>query len=345
MRFGVLFEGSQFDKPGLDYSKHYRAELDLAAEVEQLGYDEIWVPEHHFVRDGYCCAPLTFCAALVARTSRIRVGSYIALMPIHNPISIAEQTAWVDALSGGRLDLGFGQGYRKEEFTAYGVDGAQKHLRMEEGAAIVRKLLDGENVTHKGQFHSLPEPITISPRPVQKPFPIWMAGRGKMAIDRVAREGYHLASAGDPRQIKLFDEACKRHGRRIQDFKIAQLRFGYCAETVKKAWDDAEPAIHYLLSRYGKWIAENQTLPGDEKIADLKPIGELRKGHPVSFFGLPLFLGTPDDLIKLIEDLNAQGPFTDLVYNMSPPGLTLDKARESLRLFAKEVIPHFNKRK
>lgn len=345
MRFGVIFSGSQFDQPGLDYSKNYRAHLDLAAEVEQLGYDEIWVPEHHFVRDGYCCAPLTFCAALAARTSRIRVGSYIALMPLHHPIAIAEQAAWVDTLSGGRLDVGFGQGYRKEEFTAYGADGSKKHNRMEEGAAIVRKLLDSENVTYSGQYHKIPEPITLSPRPVQKPFPIWMAGRGKMAIDRVAREGYHLASAGDPVQVKLFAEACKRHGRRMEDFKIAQLRFGYCAETVKQAWDDAEPSIHYLLSRYGKWVSENQTLPGDEKIADLKPIGELRKGHPVSFFGLPLFLGTPDELIKLIENLNAQGPFTDLVYDMAPPGLPIEKVRNSLRLFAKEVIPHFNRRK
>ncbi|MBF6570597.1 MAG: LLM class flavin-dependent oxidoreductase [Candidatus Binataceae bacterium] len=343
MRFGVLFEGSQFDTAGLDYSRHYRDELDLASEVEQMGYDNIWVPEHHFVRDGYCCQPLTFAAALAARTSKIRIGSYISLMPLHNPIAIAEQAAWVDAISGGRLDLGFGQGYRKEEFTAFGVDGAIKHKRMEEGAAIVRKLLDSENVTFQGQFHSIPEPITIYPRPVQKPFPIWVAGRGKLATDRVAREGYNLAAAGDPQQVELFAQACKRHGRRVEDFKIAQLRFGYCAETVKQAWDDAEPAIHYLLSRYSKWIAENQTLPGDESIAKLKPVGELRKDHPVSFFGLPLLLGTPADLINLIEDLNRQGPFTDLVYNMAPPGLSLDQARKGMRLFAKEVIPHFRK--
>src|SRR5690242_19874009 len=140
--------------PGRDRSipELYATVIALAERADALGYDTFFSAEHHFHEYGVVPNPAVLLAAIAQRTKEVRLGSAIATLPFHNPVNIAEAYAMVDVLSGGRLVLGVGSGYLKHEFAGYGVDGAEKRERFDEGLAILRRLLSGERVTFQGKF-------------------------------------------------------------------------------------------------------------------------------------------------------------------------------------------------
>lgn len=166
----------------------YQAVIALAEHAEALGYDTFFSAEHHFHEYGVVPNPAVLLAALAQRTRRLRLGSAIATLPFHNPINVAEAYAMVDVLSGGRLVLGVGSGYLKHEFAGYGIDGAEKRERFDEGLAILRRLLAGETVTLQGRFSRL-DGVSINVRPLQSPVPIYVAVLNKDALYHVGKQG------------------------------------------------------------------------------------------------------------------------------------------------------------
>ena len=130
-------------------------------------------------------------------------------------------------------------------------------------------------------------------------------------------------------------------GRNPADFHIAQLRFGFIAAKKEKAWDECEFGLQYLLTRYGQWIAEASDVPGDENFAKVPPVGEFRQAAASGSF-VDLLVGTPDDAIKQIEEMEAYS--THLALGLALPGIDPKKIRASMKLFADKVIPHFRKR-
>jgi alkanesulfonate monooxygenase SsuD/methylene tetrahydromethanopterin reductase-like flavin-dependent oxidoreductase (luciferase family) len=109
--------------------------------AEELGYDTIWLTEHHFVEDGYSPAMMPLGAAIATRTKKIRIGTFVLLMPLHHPLHVAEQAATLDVLSNGRFDLGLGQGYRPQEFEGFNISRAERASRLREGVEIIRRVL------------------------------------------------------------------------------------------------------------------------------------------------------------------------------------------------------------
>jgi alkanesulfonate monooxygenase SsuD/methylene tetrahydromethanopterin reductase-like flavin-dependent oxidoreductase (luciferase family) len=178
---------------------------------------------------------------------------------------------------------------------------------------------------------------------VQKPHPpIWLAARGPKSIGRAARNGYHFMGTGGVDQQQMYDAALTEHGRRPQDYNIAQLRTVFVASRHDKAWDDAEAGAHYMMSCYGKWFVEANDLPGDQAYgADIPPIGKLRNSETAALFGESLMIGTPDEAIAGIEDYTSRTRVTHLVAAMALPGIDPRKVHRSMELFAKEVMPHF----
>ncbi len=133
MNFGVLFAFRNRPDAVVPFTELYRKQLDLVAVSEDLGYDTIWLTEHHFVEDGYSPSLLPIAAAIAARTRKIRVGTFVILLPLHNPLRVAEDAATVDVISNGRLDLGLGQGYRVPEFLSFNIPREERGGRLEEG--------------------------------------------------------------------------------------------------------------------------------------------------------------------------------------------------------------------
>src|SRR5215469_14771018 len=154
----------------LSYSDLYRRHIDLCVEAEDLGFDTIWLTEHHFVEDGYSPSMLPIAAAIAARTKRIRIGTFVLLMPLHHPLHVAEDAATIDVLSNGRLDLGLGQGYVPREFAGFNVPRDERSRRLREGVEIVRRAFTEEQFTFEGKCYTVRD-VSLYPKPVQQPHP------------------------------------------------------------------------------------------------------------------------------------------------------------------------------
>src|SRR2546428_11912534 len=122
----------------LSYSELYRRHVDLCVEAEDLGYDTVWLTEHHFVEDGYSPSLLPIAAAIAARTKKIRIGTFVLLLPLHNALRVAEDAATVDIISNGRLDLGLGQGYRVDEFISFNIPRNERGPRPVAATQVIR---------------------------------------------------------------------------------------------------------------------------------------------------------------------------------------------------------------
>ena len=153
LRFGLLwpFRNPTFNR--VPWPDLYRSHMDLIVDSEAMGYDNAWLTEHHFVDDGYSPSLLPIAAGIATRTSRIRIGTFLILLPLHNPVRIAEDTATVDLLSNGRFDLGVGLGYRRQEFADQGISHTERGARLNEGIALIQRLLSDEEVTFDGKCY------------------------------------------------------------------------------------------------------------------------------------------------------------------------------------------------
>ncbi|MCS6927401.1 MAG: LLM class flavin-dependent oxidoreductase [Candidatus Binatia bacterium] len=345
MNFGLLFPFRNSATAHFPFPELYRKHLDLAEEAEDLGYDTIWLTEHHFVEDGYSPSLLPIAAAIAARTKKIRIGTFVLLLPLHNPLRVAEDAATVDIISNGRLDLGLGQGYRVDEFIGFNIPRKERGARLEEGTEVIRRAWTETRWSFEGKFYKFTN-ITLVPNVVQQPHPpIWLAARGPKSIARAARLGYHLMGTGGVDQQQMYDAALREYGRRPEEYCIAQFRAVFVASKREKAWDDAEAGVHHMLTCYGRWFTEAHDLPGDTAYGiDIPPVGQLRHSNTAQLFGEPLIIGTPDDAIRLIEDYQQRTRLTHLVMAMPLPGVDPKKIAKSMKLFAEEVIPYFRKK-
>ena len=341
-RFGLLwpFRNPAFARA--PWTEFYREQLELIAESEALGFDEAWLTEHHFIDDGYSPSLHAIAGAIAARTSRLRIGTCLLLLPLRDPILVAEDTATVDLLSDGRFDLGVGLGYRRAEFAAFGILPSTRGARMEEGLEIVLGLLRGEAVTFDGRHHQLQD-VRISPPAAQQPHtPVWVGALVPRAIERVARLGCHYL-AGPLELIASYDEALRRHGRDPAAHRVAHHRVLYVAPTREQAWETAARPLHHATSLYRDWNLEAGNMPGYEDTT-IPTAEEMIAAQSFSYFGQEAYIGTPADLIERLEEDFSQARITDLVCAMPTAGMAAADIRAGMRLLAREVIPHFRDR-
>lgn len=302
----------------------------------------MWTAEHHGT-DEYFSAQFPVLAAIAARTRRIRIGTYIVILPLYHPLQVAEEAATLDATSDGRFDLGVGQGYVVDEYAAYNISRRERPSRMEEGLAILRGVWTQAGFSFEGK-HFKVAPFSLRPKPVQTRLPIWVAGLTEKAIDRAARYGCHFAGAGAAAAAKLYDASLRRHGHDPKDFHKAALRMVYIADTRERAWQEAASHVHHQMSVYTRKLGE----AGDFKwqggyfgVDPLPPPEELGSAQGLHFFGAPLIIGTPEDAITEIIHSREESGTTHLVMWMQIGGLDPRLTEHSMHLFAKEVIPHF----
>ena len=344
LRFGVLwpFRNPAFNK--VPWEQLYRSHLDLISASEGLGYDDAWLTEHHFVDDGYSPSLLAIAAALSQRTTNIRIGTFLVLAPLHNPIRLAEDTATVDLMSNGRFDLGVGLGYRRKEFSDQGISHTERGGRLQEGMAIVQKLLSGESVTHDGKYYYLKD-IKISPPALQRPHPpIWLGAIAPRAIERAAKMGFHFQSVGPAELNAAYDGALTAAGRDPKEYNIAAQRAVYVAKSRSQAWEECAQSLHYLTECYAKWFAEANDQEGDDQaLKNLPTVEEMIKAQSFNFFGEDAIVGTPDDAKQMISDYVSRGRFTHMVLQMALPGLAPHLIHKSMDIFAKNVLPAFKK--
>lgn len=337
MRFGFMEDFRNPVKWRRPWPEFYHAILDQVAHCEKLGFDHIWLTEHHFTEDGYNPSLMTTAAAVAMRTSTIRIGTFIVILPYQHPVLMAEEVANVDILSNGRFDFGVGQGYSHYEFDALCMNRSERGLRTRESIQLIERLFTEEKVTLDGRFTQVKD-VTISPKPVQQPHPpIWIGARGPKAITRAAEMGYHLMATIGPDPAPLYLDTLARNGRNPDDYRIAQLRMVYCAETEDQAWDECQDHLFHLLEFYQDILSEAKDAEGDDAPLPVTKPSDMRDSVLADVF----MIGTPDQVAAKIERFQGEFQCTDFIMGTQFPGLDPALGTRALEMFAKEVMPRF----
>lgn len=218
MKFG-LFGGPARTTAGQTDRESYNAYVESVVLADQLGFFGAYLVEHHFTGRGQVSASLGLLIYLAGKTTAIRLGTAVVVVPWHNPVLLAEQAATLDVLSDGRLDLGLGRGYRDNEFESFGIPRHEAPQRFEETLAFLRQAwLSEERFSFDGRFWSFKD-IVIEPRPVQRPFPpMWVGAASRGSIEHAASSGLRLFLD----QVATFDEI----GERVAIYRDAQAKAG-----------------------------------------------------------------------------------------------------------------------
>jgi len=319
-----------WDRP---WSDVYAETLDFIAWSETAGFEAAWVPEHHQAADGYLPSPLIALTAIAARTKRMKIGTSIALAPLHHPVRFAEDCAVLDVLADGRLELALGIGYRKCEYDSYGVDFRKRGSRFDEFLQIVRPLWAGETVTFEGEHFSVKD-AAIMPRPPRGHIPLYVGGFADRALDRAAKygDGYF----GNEEVVDQYIEKLRIHGK---DASAPHVRlqglFVLVARDPDKALHELAPYYHYVNNTYAGWLNEERASGVADDVV-LKPMSleEYKASGALQIL-------TPEEAIATFSELQSRVPVEHFML-MLPPGLPPSKFVEYAETFAKEVIPAFN---
>ena len=331
MKFG-LFGGARSSGQGPEGdSVGYRKYIDYVLKAEALGFHSVFVVEHHFTGVGQVSASLNLLSYLAGRTSRIRLGTAVVVLPWHNPALLAEQAATLDLVSGGRFDFGVGKGYRPPEFEGFSVPIDEAAERFEETMAFLRKAwgTDGR-FSHHGK-HWRFDNVVIEPRPVQQPHPpLWMGAGSFESIRRAAQGGYNLlldqVATIDLiiERVAVYKAELARLGRPYRPHQIAVAR------ALQLITTEAErEAAYQVRERVLRNIGGLARGPGAERYHSIEPHAapELAREEAA-------LLGTVDEITAKLGKLAAGG--VDYVLLVDPSGST-----EALATFAREIMPGF----
>ncbi|MCT2400272.1 LLM class flavin-dependent oxidoreductase [Novosphingobium mangrovi (ex Huang et al. 2023)] len=309
----------------------YRGILDTVVETESLGFDGAWVPEHHLAADGYMPSPMVALSAIAARTSRMRLGSGIALGPLYEPLRFAEDCAVLDALSGGRLAMGLAIGYRAREYAAHGLEFKKRGARFDEFLHIVRRLWDGETVDFEGKFFNL-KGAQVRPLSGRGQIPLYIGGFAPKAMERVAKygDGYF----GNADIWPLYKQKLEEQGKDPAQAKIwIQGLMMVVAHDKQAALEELAPYYHHVNNTYGEWMNEDKAIGVDD--AGLKPMDlDAFKASGI------LQILTPEEAIAYFNGLLEKAPVEHFTM-MMPPGLPAERFLAYAQTFAREVIPAF----
>ena len=352
MRFGTYYFMQA--PPGISHRDVVEHEIEQMVWTEDLGFDSIWLTEHHFIEYGLSVSPAILATAAAMRTERVRIGLAAAILPFHDPIRLAEELAMVDILSRGRLDVGVGRGNRPVEFEGYRIPQIESRDRFEESLAIMLRAWTQERFSFEGQHFTIPE-VRVIPKPVQRPHPpVYVVCVSPDTIEATALRGLPMLNSilrGPIEQLvtqrDTYVKACKKGGRSDAEISSLLSRWGvsrhiYVASTDAQARAEARDAemwyqealrrflipenierVHPLLQPGFRTMAERMgTITWEQLIAET------------------LAIGSPDTVAAKIEEMQRLGVGEVLCW-MNFGGLPQAHVRRSMEMFAQEVMPRF----
>ena len=338
MKFGVGLFGMQTHQE-LPYThpEIYKNTLEQVRLAEKVNFESAWISEHHFLDDGYCPSPAVVASAMAAVTTRIRIGSAGIILPLHNPLKVAEDAAVVDNISNGRFNLGVVLGYRKEEYEGMGVPMRERPSRMDEGIEVLEKALTGEKFTYEGKRYGY-ENARLTPRPVQNPIPVYIGAFEEPAIRRAGRFGYPLL-IGPGRTVemvrdtlRLYNDEAKKSGRNPEGAEHILLRETFVSSTRNKA---VEGGNKYIIGMYKFYFSLGVKM--------------FVRGKQLAGLDDPLFehlaedrfiIGTPEDSIEEIKKYRDDLGIKYIACRMVFPQATHEIISELIKTFGKKVIPN-----
>jgi natural product biosynthesis luciferase-like monooxygenase protein len=333
VKFGQFFLSTYYDDYG-DPGTHMRKLVDFAAMGEELGFDAVWANEHHFhPYGGHIPAVPVFLAAVAQRTKRVRLGSSVVVLPLHNPIEIAEQLAMVDLMSGGRVELCAGRGNVGVDFDVFGIDRESSQARTLEGMEVLLKAWSGEPFTHHGQFFKY-ESLTVWPAPEQRPHPpIWFpCSNNPESFAYAGRHGYRLLTVAQHRPIEEL-------GDRVQIYLDARQAAGHDLAS-------AQVSTHYQVYVDTDGARAREVHEHCRERYDISSAAARRQPQSATF-GIPVetmiaqgrvIAGTPAECADQLAHAQDVLGLTAVDGNFLFGGMSYELAESSLRLFGEHVI-------
>jgi len=354
VRFGTYFFLQA--PPGRTDADILGEEVDQMVLSEDLGFDSIWLTEHHYADYGLSSAPTALLATVAARTHRIRLATAVYVIPFHHPLRLAEETATLDILSGGRLTVGLGRGNRPMEFYGHGVPQQQSRERMEEGVDVLLQAWTQDTVDYDGkywQIHNVP----VFPKPLQRPHPpLAFAVTSPETIAWTASRGYGMLSSGlgTPLQQTVRNREAYVHGLREHGFNQPQIddllarwvitKHVYVAPTDAEAEAEAQGPEMWYRDAFMRSLSADKLQGLHQSVYDgaNAMLARLRSQTWEDLLQSALVIGSPDTVAAKIADLEQVGA-GEVVCWMNFGGLSPEKVRRSMRLFAEEVMPRFRR--
>jgi probable F420-dependent oxidoreductase len=312
---------------------YYREALEEVIRAEDLGFDSVWMEEHHSVTNHYWPSPLPVLAGFATRTSRLVLGTDIIVAAFHHPVRLAEDVAMLDVISNGRLVLGIAIGYKPDEFALYGVQLEKRGARFEEQLAIMKGLWTQERVQFNGTYYTLEG--RLEPKPVQKPHPpVWIGGWGDITLRRAATlaDNWIPGPTADLTRLlagkKQFLERRRAAGLAAPT-EWPLTRDVIIADTDQRARGLAE---EHIMVAYRREYAGGWRHPFiDASVAtDLDKLMEDR-----------FIIGGPEQCVLRLRRIVEQYGMTHLICRMFFPGMPHAHIMRGLELLAREVIPAF----
>lgn len=348
MKFGILFTSHpDISVEAYPHRDVHERVTRAVIEADRLGYDIAWIAEHHFSNKyGILPDPFVYVAYLAAKTERIALGSAVMTLPLHNPVRIAENAAFVDILSGGRFMLGLGSGYRPYEFEGLGIPFDERRDIQEEALPLMLDAFHRRQLDHEGKYfrHHITGDYEIFPVSVQEPHPpLYMAAGTERSIGTAARHGMGLMLSTLPgfgklaEQIAFYRETMKEApapwNANPAFGHVDIARWVYVAETDAKAKEDsADGIVRHIKSFMGKGTAGYLGSVSEKSATDELDYDELAE--------TTLLHGSPETVIRRLKELESVTGMTSLVLHY-PPYYGAEKTIRMLRLFGEAVLPAF----
>lgn len=348
MEFGILYTSHPHKdrEPYPHQAVHARVTEEIIA-ADRLGFATAWIAEHHFSTEyGIMPDVWVYAGYLAALTKRIKIGMAVVTLPLSNPVRVVENAAFVDILSGGRVELGLGSGYRKYEFDGFGLDFEARRDMQDEALALMQDLLRTGKTSRRGKYFTaaIEGDYELLPQPVQKPYPpLYLAGATDRSIGAAGKHGFGLMLS----TLTPFDtlatqvahyraqlaEASAEARANPAFGKVDIARWVYVAETDAQAKkDSAEGLIRHLNHFFGGHQSGylGQTSQGKDSITSALDYDALARSTIIH--------GSPETVVARIQELKAKTGLASMMLHY-PPWYGTEKAKASLELFAREVMP------
>jgi alkanesulfonate monooxygenase SsuD/methylene tetrahydromethanopterin reductase-like flavin-dependent oxidoreductase (luciferase family) len=343
MRFGT-FSYNQ-SRPWIAEKQAFEELLEQILLTEKLGFDEAWFAEHHHSDYGMLASPNLIIASLAHRTKRLRMGNLVNVLPLYDPMRLAEECGMLDILTGGRLNVGLGRGVPKDDMK-HRLDRETAQARFEEGIEILMRAWSGETFSYSGKAWGYEE-ISCRPQPLQKPHPpIYYGATSPDSPAMVARRGWNLALSRQPlancaRAIKSYREEHAKHPHLDGKGDAIMVRDVYVADTDEQAWRDAGPQI----TRFWQLATDNFWRGDSLSPDDLPKFTERYAYYPgglnikkLDEWGTSL-IGSPETVIKKARTMIEIAKPDCLVGMCSFGGLSHEQISRSIELFGTKVMP------
>jgi alkanesulfonate monooxygenase SsuD/methylene tetrahydromethanopterin reductase-like flavin-dependent oxidoreductase (luciferase family) len=315
--------------------------------ADRIGMHSAWIGEHHFDSLGVNSRPDLLLANIAPQTRHIRLAPAVTVLPLHHPIHVAEMWATLDVLSNGRVDFATGRGYDRKEYAPFGADFMASAEIFEEGIDVLLKAWNSPGPwSHRGRFYDIPE-MSITPRPVQKPLPFYVASFSKTSVEIAAKRGLNIIYApfaagmvfgGLDKAVASYREACARQGRKpgramcsyfvfiADDAKSEdygrQTQMDYFTHCVIRAFpakpEEAPPTMQYFM-----------------KIHDI-----LKNLKKEDLSERSILLGSPQKIVDTLKKVEASG-IDEVILYFNVGNKPHNLVKEQMHRFMEEVAPHF----